>query len=94
MRYSFTAPAKDPSAVLRHAMDWTAWLDPGETITAQTAVASPAGLTVDQVGQLAGVVSWRVSGGVLDKNYTVTVTVTTSAGRSDQRSVLYRVRDR
>jgi hypothetical protein len=97
MSYSFIADRKDPSAVLRHEMDWIGdgWLADGETITAETVVSSvPAELVIDQVAEAAGVVAWRVSGGTARKNYTVTVTITTSAGRIDQRSVLYPVRER
>lgn len=94
MRFSFSAPPKDPASVLRHAMDWTGWLDPDETITAQTVTSSNPALVVDQAAQAAGVVSWRVAGGGARGNYIVTVEVGTSAGRVEQRSVNYRIRDR
>jgi hypothetical protein len=95
MSQPFSAPPKDPSAVLTHAMDWTAWLDAGETITAETVTSSaPAVLVIDQVAEAGGVISWRVAGGLARVTYIVTVSVTTSAGRIDQRSVAYRVRER
>jgi hypothetical protein len=95
MSYSFIADRKDPSAVLRHEMDWTDWLADAETISTEAVVSSvPAELVVDQVTEASGVVAWRVQGGTARKNYTVTVTITTSAGRTDQRSLLYPVRER
>lgn len=95
MTYEFTAPTKDPSAVLDHGMDWSTWLDDGETIAGQpSVVASPAGLTISAVSQANGIVSWRVSGGTLGQDYIATCRITTSLGRIDERSVRYRVRDR
>lgn len=92
MSFTFTAPVKDPDAALRHGMDWSAWLQDGETITAQTVTGT--GLTLDQVAQDAGVVSWRVSGGIAPQDYVATVRVTTSQARIDERSIQYRVRER
>lgn len=94
MSYEFTAPIKDPSAVLDHGMNWTSWLDDGETITAQSVVAAPADLTIAAVAQADGIVSWRVSGGTLGQDYIATCRITTSVGRVEERSVRYRVGER
>lgn len=94
MSYEFTAPEKDPAAVLDHGMDWSGWLDEGETIASQTVVAAPAGLTIGQATQANGIVSWRVSGGTLGTDYIATCRITTSLGRIEERSVRYRVRER
>lgn len=93
MSYTFTAAPKDPQATLRHSIDWSGWLQEGETITAQS-VTAPTGITADQVAQADGVVSYRVSGGRAGKDYVVTCQITTSQGRIDQRSMLYQVRER
>jgi hypothetical protein len=93
--YEFEAPRKDPQSTLRHGMDWRDWLDEGETITGTPLVnVSPAGLTIDQVATADGVVSWRVSGGALGVKYTATCRITTSGGRTDERSILYEIGDR
>lgn len=92
MSYTFTAPVKDPQAIFRHSVDWSAWLGTDETILTQDATAD--GLTVDQVTQLNGVVTYRVAGGTAGSDYVVTCRITTSTGRADDRSVLYRVRER
>jgi hypothetical protein len=95
MSYEFTAPIKDPAAVLDHGMDWSDWLDEGEMIAGQpTVVPEPAGLTISAITQADGVVNWRVSGGTLGQDYIVTCRIQTSLGRADERSVRYRVRDR
>ena len=93
MSFTFTAAPKDPQASLRHSIDWSPWLESGETITAQT-VTAPDGITTDQVTQADGVVSYRISGGTAGGDYKITCQITTSTGRVDQRSVLYRVRER
>ena len=94
MGFEFTAPVKDPDATLRHAFDWTAWLADGEMITAQDVFVSSPGLTIDQVSQDQGVVSYRIADGDLGAEYIVTCRVTTSQGRIDDRSVQYRVAQR
>jgi hypothetical protein len=95
MSSSFTFPVKDPDSTLRHAFDWSAWLDDGETITSSTITSStPAELVVDKKAQSAGVVSYRVSGGEQGKAYQVRCRIETSNGRIDERTALYRVRQR
>jgi len=93
MSYFLTAPIKDPQSTLHHSFDWSNWLADGETITAAN-VAATAGITVDQVSQEQGVVSYTVSGGTAGSNYVVTCEITTSTAQIDQRSVQYKVRDR
>jgi hypothetical protein len=97
MNYTFTAPTKDPQATLRHGVNWAdpqaPWLQNGETITAQSITAT-VGITVDQVTQANGVVSYRISGGTAGADYVVTCQITTSQGRIDERSIRYRVRNR
>lgn len=81
--------------MLDHAIDWGDWLDEGETITeVPTVVPSPAGLTIADIDEVLGLVTWRVSGGDLGQDYIVTCRITTSAGRIDERSLRYRVRER
>lgn len=95
MSYEFTAPVKDPAAVLDYGMDWSGWLDEGETIVgAPTVVAVPAGLAITAITHADGVVNWRVSGGTADADYIVTCGIETSLGRADERSVRFRVGDR
>ena len=96
MHYEFEAPIKDPQAVLRHSMDWSEWLEEGESITGLPEVISsvPGQLVADQVAVAAGVVSWRIGGGNAGTDYTLTVRVVTSLGRTDDRSIIYKVRER
>ena len=96
MSFTFLAPVKDPSAVLRYGIDWTPWLNAGETINASPTVVSnkPTVLVVDQEALDEAVVSWRAAGGLNNKEYLVTVTVVTNQGRTDQRTVKIPVTNR
>jgi hypothetical protein len=92
--FSFAAPIKDPDAIERHGMDWSAWLQEGDGIATFSVTADGAGLVIDEVAQSAGIVSWRLQDGMIGRNYIVTCRITTVSGLADERSVLYRVRNR
>jgi hypothetical protein len=86
--------AKDPSAVLDYAFDWTEWLADGETIddftiTLQSGITS--GGTDTNVG---GVVTAWVAGGTAGTYYTVACLVETSQGRTDERTIKLHVVNR
>jgi hypothetical protein len=95
---------KDANAVLDYYFDWKAlangtgasnWLADGETITSHTVTAG-AGLTVDSSALINGATAVRVwmSGGTAGQDYTVACRITTSAGRTDERTAQVRVRQR
>jgi len=84
---------KDPSSVLDYSVDWGRWLDAGETITAHD-VTAPTGITLDSDDETDGKVTAWLSGGTAGRSYTVAYAITTSAGRSDERSITVLVRDR
>lgn len=84
---------KDPDAVLDWVWDWSDWLAPGETISTSVFTVS-AGLDLDsQSNTLASATAW-LSGGTPGVPYTVANRVTTSAGRTDERSITIRVTNR
>ena len=88
---------KDPQAVLDYAQDWSAWLAAGETISTATATASGTGLVVGSgptppaVAIVAGVVTYWLSGGTVGTAYDVVVHITTSQGRTDDRTDKFNV---
>lgn len=89
--------AKDPDAALDYGCDWSDWLDDGETISESTWVL-PDGLTSGEGAQApsntdTATVVW-LSGGTAGRAYSVTNRITTSAGRTDDRSIIIRVRQR
>ena len=84
---------KDPSAILDWAFDWTDWLAAAETITDHT-ITADTGLTVDSSTEDAGVVTVWLSGGTAGENYKVACLITTSAGRTDERTIWIKVTNR
>ena len=86
-------PLKDPSAVLDYVFDWTEWLATGETITDYT-ITADTGITVDSSTEDAGKVTVWLSGGTAGINYKVACLITTSAGRTDERTIWIKVTDR
>lgn len=84
---------KDPEAVLDYAFDWTAWLQDGETITDHT-ITVAAGITNPSSSEAAGVVTVWLSGGTAGTTYTVECLITTSEGRTDERSMTVSVKER
>lgn len=101
---------KDPDAVLDYAFLWQDWLASVETITAKTVTAttgltvdssainlSPIDMTIDGsvVSQKTGsVVTVWLSGGTAETAYTVSCRITTSAGRTDERSFALTIKQR
>ena len=86
MSLTLQNPLKDPSAVLDYAFDWTEWLATGETITDHT-ITADTGITVDSSTEDDGIVTVWLSGGTAGINYKVACLITTSAGRTDERTI-------
>jgi len=84
---------KDPSAILDWAFDWTDWLAAAETITDHT-ITADTGITVGSSTKDTGVVTVWLSGGTAGINYKVACKITTSAGRTDERTIWIKVTDR
>jgi hypothetical protein len=84
---------KDPSAVLDYAFDWTDWLATSETIANHT-ITADTGIVVDSSTENAGIVTVWLSGGTAGINYKVACLITTSAGRTDERTIWIKVTDR
>ena len=86
-------PLKDPSAVLDYVFDWTEWLATVETITDYT-ITADTGITVGSSTEDAGKVTVWLSGGTAGINYKVACLITTSAGRTDERTIWIKVVER
>ena len=93
MSLTLQNPLKDPSAVLDYVFDWTEWLATGETITDHT-ITADTGITVDSSTELDGKVTVWLSGGTAGQNYKVACLITTSAGRTDERTIWIKVVER
>jgi hypothetical protein len=84
---------KDPDAVLDWLFDWTPWLGIGETISTSTFIITP-GLTKNSNTNTATTATVWLSGGAAGKPYLVTNRIVTNQGRTDDRSITIRVKDR
>ena len=86
-------PLKDPSAVLDYVFDWTEWLATVETITDYT-ITADTGITVGSSTEDAGKVTVWLSGGTAGINYKVACKITTTVGRTDERTIWIKVVER
>ena len=93
MSLTLQNPLKDPSAVLDYVFDWTEWLATGETIADHT-ITADTGITVDSSTEDDGKVTVWLSGGTAGINYKVACLITTSAGRTDERTIWIKVVER
>lgn len=84
---------KDPDAVLDWMFDWNDWLASGETITDHI-ITVDTGITNDSSTEDAGKVTVWLSGGTVHTEYCITCRITTSAGRTDDRSIWIQVENR
>ena len=93
MSLTLQNPLKDPSAVLDYVFDWTEWLAAAETIDNYT-ITADTGITDDSSTEDDGKVTVWLSGGTAGINYKVACLITTSAGRTDERTIWIKVVDR
>jgi hypothetical protein len=95
---------KDPNAVLDFKFDFAAltngsgtsnWLATGETISTAT-VTADTGLTVDSssITDTSTSVTVWLSGGTANTDYDVLCRIVTSASRTDDRTMVIKVRQR
>jgi len=84
---------KDPDAVLDWHFDWASWLQIGEFITNSTFLVT-AGLDVDSSSNTTTNTTIWLSGGSPGQPYRVTNRIVTNQGRTDDRSITIRVKDR
>lgn len=86
---------KDPAARLDYTWGWADWLAGITDTISSASVTVPDGLTA--VGGPVvdgGDVTQRVSGGVLDEDYTMVCQITTVGGLIDVRSVYLTISNR
>lgn len=84
---------KDPASVLDYVWDWSAYLADGETISSKT-ITVDDGLDLDSSSDDDTTVTVWLSGGTVRTVYKVACLITTSAGRTDERTMTIRVTDR
>ena len=77
---------QQPAEKLDYDIDYSEWLDAGDTVLSATATALPAGLAVLPIVSATAVKVWAY-GGTDKTTYEVTVTMTSAAGRIKQDEI-------
>ena len=83
---------KDPQSTLDYQFDWTDWLGGDEIATSLWIV--PVGLTQSNATHTTTVATVFLAGGYLGVIYVVTNRITTSLGRTAERSIVIRIANR
>jgi hypothetical protein len=88
----------DPDATLDYCIDWHDWLTDGDTITTATATdttgsTEPAIVVGATTHDDTSVTVW-LSGGVAGQLARITCRITTSQGRTDERTLRLYITDR
>lgn len=89
---AFPSFTKDPDAVLDYKVDWSDWLDTDTIVTSDWTV--PTGLTLELETNTATIATAWLSGGTVATSYNVTNEITTADGRTDDRTITIKVKER
>ena len=84
---------KGAGAVLDYSIDWTSFLA-GDTISTSTWAAESTGITIDSETEAGAVTTVTLSSGVLHREYAVTNTIVTTAGRTATRTIYIHIVNR
>ena len=84
---------KDPDAILDWHFDWKNWLGDAEIIDTSIFIVTP-GITVTLEEKTTTNTTVWLSGGTPGRPYRVTNRIVTNQGRTDDRSITVRVKDR
>lgn len=84
---------KDPLSTLDWTWDWSQWLLSGESLLTSTFTATP-GITVQSSSFTITSATVWLAGGTSGTPYQVSNLVTTTMGRTDERSITIRVQQR
>jgi len=90
-KYTIT---KDPDSVLDYTFDWEAWLALISDTIASEEVVVETGITCDSSTISVDTVIVWISGGTAGETYRVTCRIVTTGGRTDDRSIFIKVKER
>lgn len=84
---------KDPQAVLDYVVDFAQWLDAlPDTLASHSVTVS--GVTLDDSDIVGKTVVMWISGGTVGTAASATVRITTAGGRTDERTVYFKIKQR
>lgn len=85
---------KDPDSLLDYRFAWTEWLEEISDTIDSVAWVVPTGVTNEADSATTTTATVWVSGGTLNQSYTVTCRITTVGGRTDDRSLILKIREK
>lgn len=83
---------KDPNATLDYILKWAPWLR-GDFIDTSSWIV-PAGLTLENEDQTSTTTTAWLSGGTVGESYEVVNRITTIGGRTEDRTLTIKIRER
>lgn len=84
---------KQPAERFSYTVDYADALTQGDNVQSATAIVSPIGLTIENVGVYDPRVKFWASGGTTGISYKVTLTVTTADGRVFQDEIVFKIKE-
>ena len=84
---------KQPIERFSYTVSYEEALTIGDNVESATAVVTPAGLVIDNVGVYDPIVKIWVSGGTNGVSYKVTLTVNTADGRVFQDELTFKIKE-
>jgi hypothetical protein len=82
---------KDVDAVLDYGVDWSNWLESGDTISSSTWTITPSSITTDSTENTTTQAKIWLSGGTVGTTYTATNRIVTNEGRTQDQSIYIKV---
>lgn len=83
---------KDPNATLDYKGNWGPWLKGDTIVTSEWEV--PSGLTLESDSHDGTTVLTWFSGGTVGQSYTCRNRITTALGRTDDRTIVIKIKER
>lgn len=84
----------DPDAALDYTWDWTGWLAENETIASHAVEVEAGTVNIDSTTATGTTVTAWISGGAARETCRVRCRITTSQGRTDDRTIVLTIRER
>ena len=85
---------KDPDAVLDYTFDWATWLALVSDAIASHLMVTETGITCDSSSIVDDTVIAWISGGTAGTTYRLTCRIVTDGGRTDDRSIFIKIKER
>lgn len=90
---------KDPQATLDYSVDWSDWVSAGDVITSSiwtisTITGDTAPVEEEDTNLGSNIATVWLSGGTVDKIYTITNTITTDNGLIDERFFRLKIKNK